>query len=177
MAELSVVISTDDRAFGSAITTVVRASGIPVGILDLENQSDQTPAVAVVDVRGQGTAQGEIERVRKRWPAVDIVAIASVSEPENILKAMRAGANEFFVWPEGSVEAPESIQEGIREAIKKTSPSELCRSGWPRTVPRALVLRHKGRCWDDNARGQLRDRAGTTEQTSNLDCRPEPVHR
>ena len=64
MAELSVVISTDDRAFGSAITTVVRASGIPVGILDLENQSDQTPAVAVVDVRVQGTAQGEIERVR-----------------------------------------------------------------------------------------------------------------
>ncbi len=121
MAELSVVISTDDRAFGSAITTVVRASGIPVGILDLENQSDQTPAVAVVDVRVQGTAQGEIERVRKRWPPVDIVAIASVSEPESILQAMRAGANEFFVWPDGSVAAPESIQEGIREAIKKTS--------------------------------------------------------
>jgi pilus assembly protein CpaE len=49
------------------------------------------------------------------------VAIASVSEPESILQAMRAGANEFFVWPEGSSVAPESIQEGIREAIKKTS--------------------------------------------------------
>ncbi len=121
MAELSVVISTNDRAFGSAVTSVVRASGIPVGILDSENQSDQTPAVAVVDVREQGASTGEIERVRKRWPAVDIVAIASISEPESILKAMRAGANEFFVWPEGSVAPPESIQEGIREALKKTS--------------------------------------------------------
>ena len=121
MAELFVVISTNDREFGSAVTSVVRASGIPVGILDSENQSDQTPAVAVVDVRVQEGAQGEIERVRKRWPAVDIVAIASVSEPDRILQAMRAGANEFFVWPEGSGGAPESIQEGIREAIRKTN--------------------------------------------------------
>ena len=108
MAELFVVISTNDREFGSAVTSVVRASGIPVGILDSENQSDQTPAVAVVDVRVQEGAQGEIERVRKRWPAVDIVAIASVSEPDRILQAMRAGGERILLCGPKGVAEPRS---------------------------------------------------------------------
>ena len=121
MAQLSVVITTDDRAFGTAVTSLVRSSGVPVDIPAAPYDSEETPDLAVVDIRAQDSTQGEIERLRKQWPTVDIVAVASVSEPDRILQAMRAGANEFFVWPEGSGGAPESIQEGIREAIKKAS--------------------------------------------------------
>jgi pilus assembly protein CpaE len=40
-----------------------------------------------------------IERQRASHPSVAIFAIAFAAEPELILQAMRAGANEFFAWP------------------------------------------------------------------------------
>ena len=121
MAQLSVVITTDDRVFGTAVTSLVRSSGVPVSILEPASDSDQTPDVAVVDIRTEGPAQSKVEHIRTQWPSAGIVAVASVAEPERILQAMRAGANEFFVWPAGSSGVPDSMQEGIREAIKKTS--------------------------------------------------------
>ena len=163
MAQLSVVISTADRAFGSSVTSLVRSSGVPVDI-PASPDSEQTPNLAVVDIRAQDSTQGEIERLRKQWPTVDIVAVASVSEPDRILQAMRAGANEFFVWPEGSGGTPESIQEGIREAIRKASQRvhEAARVG---DEPSRVLsfFGTKGRCRDDDACRQLRDRARTAE--------------
>jgi pilus assembly protein CpaE len=40
-----------------------------------------------------------IERLRAAHPTTAIFAIAGTTEPELILQAMRAGANEFFTWP------------------------------------------------------------------------------
>ena len=42
---------------------------------------------------------GAIERLRAGHPGVPIFAIAQSSEPDLILQSMRAGANEFFMWP------------------------------------------------------------------------------
>ena len=38
--------------------------------------------------------------------------------PDLILRAMRAGANEFFPWPRDALEPPETLVEGVREALR-----------------------------------------------------------
>ena len=40
-----------------------------------------------------------IERLRVTAPAAAIFAVATAADPDLILQSMRAGANEFFIWP------------------------------------------------------------------------------
>jgi pilus assembly protein CpaE len=54
-----------------------------------------------------------IERLRANHPQVAIFAIAYTTDPELILQAMRAGANEFFMWP-----VPE---ESFHGAVRRTA--------------------------------------------------------
>jgi pilus assembly protein CpaE len=51
-----------------------------------------------------------IERLRASSPHATIVNIAQQAQPEVIIQAMRAGANEFFTWPL----AEETFHEAIR---------------------------------------------------------------
>jgi len=53
-----------------------------------------------VDIRGDApSALASIERLRAGAPSASIFAVAMSADPDLILHAMRAGANEFFVWP------------------------------------------------------------------------------
>ena len=53
MAQLSVLIVTEDSEFRSAVTQIVRSSGVPIGILAeaLSDASERSVDVALVDVR------------------------------------------------------------------------------------------------------------------------------
>ena len=123
MAQLSILIVTEDKQFRSAVTDIVRSSGVPIGILaeTLSDSSERSVDVALVDVRAPEAGWWEIEAVRSRWTSTSIVAVAAASEPDRILQAMRAGANEFFAWPTDSAEPPDSLQEGVQGVVRKTN--------------------------------------------------------
>src|SRR5207247_10992232 len=54
-----------------------------------------------------------IERLRGASPGAGIFAIAMAADPDLILQAMRAGANEFFIWPPSA--------EAFHGAIRRTA--------------------------------------------------------
>jgi pilus assembly protein CpaE len=122
MAQLSAVITTTDQEFRTAIIRLLRSSGLSVGIMD-DRHATAAPApdVAIVDIRGSAPAAlGTVERLRASWPSAAIFAIATTAQPEQILQAMRAGANEFMAWPKGSEEAA-ALEEAFRSALGRAA--------------------------------------------------------
>ena len=115
MAQLAALVVTSDDEFRRQIGQVLRSGGVPVGLLeDRRGSGDQsTPDLVVVDIRGDvPSALATIERLRAGHDGVPIFAIAAAAESDLILQAMRAGANEFFMWP-----VPE---ESFQGAVRRT---------------------------------------------------------
>ena len=122
MAQLSAVIVTEDSEFRSAASDLVRASGVPIGVDDAAtvDPSKPSPAIALVDGRASA-GWGRVEEIRLCWPSATIIAVASESQPDHILAAMRAGANEFVrAWPTGNASPPEAALKGVHASIRKT---------------------------------------------------------
>ena len=120
MAQLSAIITTGDSDFRSTITTLLRSSGVSIGIIEEKHAAGTWPDLAVVDMRSGTLASVEaIERMRASWPSTSIFAVAASSEPDQILRAMRAGANEYLAWPIG--ESGASLKDSFQTALKRTS--------------------------------------------------------
>ena len=116
MAQLAAVIVSHDEEFRRQLSNLVRAGGVPVGILEDARAGigSSEPDLALVDIRGDAPGgMAAIERLRAAHPTSAIFAIAAAAEPELILQAMRAGANEFFTWP------PQ--QDAFFGALRRTS--------------------------------------------------------
>ncbi|MDP6605389.1 MAG: AAA family ATPase [Dehalococcoidia bacterium] len=125
MAQLTALILGQDEEFRRHVAMLLRAGGVPVGVVDEQaaNGSSSTPDLAVIDIRSD-TPRGlsTIERVRSGSAAVAIFAIAGASEPELILEAMRAGANEFFTWSRDAGSAPaKAMEESFFGAVRRTA--------------------------------------------------------
>jgi pilus assembly protein CpaE len=119
MAQLSAVITTSDPDFRSTITTLLRSSGLSIGLIDEKHAGSTWPDLAVVDIRsGTSTSVEAIERLRASWPSTSIFAVAASAEPDQILRAMRAGANEYLAWPRG--EPATALSEPFQTALKRT---------------------------------------------------------
>jgi pilus assembly protein CpaE len=102
MAQLAAVIVSHDEEFRRQISNLIRAGGVPVGIVEDTRAGigASEPDFALVDIRGDAPGgMAAIERLRASHPTSAIFAIAAAADPELILQAMRAGANEFFTWP------------------------------------------------------------------------------
>jgi pilus assembly protein CpaE len=101
MARLVGSILTEDDGFRSQIAAVLRASSTPVSIGGDSHARDASQTdVVVVDARGDLVrAMAAVERVRLAAPAAAIFVVADQAQPDVILHAMRAGANEFLTWP------------------------------------------------------------------------------
>jgi pilus assembly protein CpaE len=124
MAQLTVSIISHDNPFKQQAAQLLRACGVPVGILEGRNGSDGTsPDVALVDIRSDASSgMAAIERLRAAHPAIALFAVALTPEPDLILQAMRAGANEFFAWqPGGETQASRSMEESFHGAIRRTA--------------------------------------------------------
>ena len=122
MPRLTAMVISHDEAFRRDVVRLVRAGGVPVGIVDEAQRA--VADVAVVDLRGRtSTALVTVERLRASSSTLAIFAIERAADPELILKAMRAGANEFFTWSstggDGSGEGV--MQEGFHEALRRTA--------------------------------------------------------
>jgi pilus assembly protein CpaE len=119
MAQLSAVVTTSDPEFRSTITGLLRSSGLSIGLIDERHAGSTWPDLAVVDIRsGSTTAVEAIERLRAAWPSTSIFAVAASAEPDQILKAMRAGANEYLAWPFDDTGA--MLADSFHTALKRT---------------------------------------------------------
>ncbi len=122
MAQLAASIITTDDEFKRQVSSLLRAGGVPVGIVEARGFDSAPPDVYVVDIRGDlSSGMAAIERLRASHPAAAIFAIASGADPDLILRAMRAGANEFFAWTPGNAAATASMEESFHGAIRRTA--------------------------------------------------------
>jgi pilus assembly protein CpaE len=105
MARLSGTIFSDDESFKAQLSNQLRLSSVPVLVADGGSYD-----LAVVDGRHDVSgAVAVVERLRAADATTGIFFVASDSNPDAILRSMRAGANEFFTWPP----AKEALDEGI----------------------------------------------------------------
>jgi pilus assembly protein CpaE len=116
MAQLAALVVSPDEEFRLELGRLLRSGGVPVGLLEGQRTLPEQlqPDLVIVDIRGDAASgMASIERVRATHQGVAIFAIAHTNDPELILQAMRAGANEFFMWP---------IPEGsFHSAVRRTA--------------------------------------------------------
>src|SRR6266540_149178 len=122
MAQLAVSIVSYDEDFKRQVALLLRAGGVPVGIVEGRAEG-ASPDAFVVDIRADASSgMAAIERIRASSPAVAIFAIAATAEPDLILQSMRAGANEFFPWsPGGQSQASRQMEESFQGAVRRTA--------------------------------------------------------
>jgi pilus assembly protein CpaE len=117
MAQLVGLVVSDDEAFRKQIGRLLRSGAVPVSIIDDRSVRDGVaPDMVIVDIRGDASsAMAHVERLRAGAPSAGIFAVALTADPDLILQAMRAGANEFFVWPP----AEETFQGAVRRTAAR----------------------------------------------------------
>src|SRR5437762_12437858 len=115
MAQLVGRIVSEDEEFRKHVARMLRSGAIPVGVIDDRLSRDGTPPdIIIVDARGDASsAMATIERLRASATGAGIFAVALQPDPDLILQAMRAGANEFFTWP--------PADEPFHGAIRRTA--------------------------------------------------------
>jgi pilus assembly protein CpaE len=124
MAQLTALIVSHDEEFKRQAAQMLRACGIPIGIVDGRGAADgSAPDVAVVDLRSDASSgMAAIERLRAGAAGMSIFAIAQAADSDLILGSMRAGANEFFPWvPGGQSQQSRTMEESFHGAVRKTA--------------------------------------------------------
>ena len=123
MAQLTAQVISYDEEFKRQVARLVRACGVPVGMVEGRSAEGIGPDLVVVDIRSDASSgMAAIERLRASSTSLAIFAIAAAAEPDLILQAMRAGANEFFPWnaAEGS-QAARTTEESFHGAVRRTA--------------------------------------------------------
>ena len=125
MAQLAAAIVSFDGEFKRQVSQLLRACGLPISIVDsrMSDASGAGPDMVVVDIRSDASSgMAAIERLRAGHPGIAIFAIANIAEPDLILQAMRAGANEFFAWsPGGATPTSRAMEESLHSAVRRTA--------------------------------------------------------
>jgi pilus assembly protein CpaE len=135
MAQLAALVVSQDEGFRHELGALLRSGGTPVGLLEGSRVSPDgaQPDLVVVDIRGDvASGMAAIERLRASHPTLAIFAVAYGTEPELILQAMRAGANEYFAWP-----VPEDAFHG---ALRRTAARREGTQGGATASSRTLVF-------------------------------------
>ena len=123
MAQLTAQVISYDEEFKRQVARLIRACGVPVGIVEGRSAEGIGPDLVVVDIRSDSSSGlAAIERLRASSTSLSIFAVAASAEPDLILQSMRAGANEFFPWnaAEGSQQA-RATEESFHGAVRKTA--------------------------------------------------------
>lgn len=123
MAQLTAQVISYDAQFKEQIARLVRAGGVPVGMVEGRSAEGIGPDLVVVDIRSDASSgMAAIERLRASSPTLAIFAVAAAAEPDLILQAMRAGANEFFPWNAGDgTQQARATEESFHGAVRKTA--------------------------------------------------------
>jgi pilus assembly protein CpaE len=130
MAQLVGLIVSEDDSFRKQIGRLLRSGAVPVSVVDDAAarsgllKDGMTPDVVIVDIRGDApSAMASIERLRAASPGAGVFAVATSAEPDLILQSMRAGANEFFVFPP----AEDTFQGAIRRTAARRETTQGAR--------------------------------------------------
>lgn len=127
MAQLVGLLVSHDDDFKKQVGRQLRSGPVPVSVVDDRAVRETTqPDVVVVDARGDATsAMSNIERLRAAYGNAAIFAVAVAADPDLILQAMRAGANEFFTWPPAGETFEGAIRRTAarREAVQGSKPA------------------------------------------------------
>jgi pilus assembly protein CpaE len=97
----NIVVAELDRQ----ISQLVRAAGLTVvstlvpSDLSTVDRLVRAADVLVIDVRGQSVLPSPIAALRRRFPTMGVVIVASELNPALMLEAMRAGVSEFVTEP------------------------------------------------------------------------------
>ena len=143
MAQLTAQVVSYDEEFKRQVARLVRACGVPVGIVEGRSAEGTGPDLVVVDIRSDASSgMAAIERLRASNANMAIFAAAAAAEPNLILQAMRAGANEFFPWntQEGS-QAARDMEESFHGAVRRSAARReaASASGKPPCVTHAFL--------------------------------------
>jgi pilus assembly protein CpaE len=123
MAQLTAQVVSFDDEFKRQVARLVRACGVPVGIVEGRSAEGLGPDLVVVDIRSDASSgMAAIERLRASSSSLAIFAVALAADPDLILQAMRAGANEFFPWnaAEGT-QAARATEESFHGAVRRSA--------------------------------------------------------
>jgi pilus assembly protein CpaE len=124
MAQLVGLIHSEDEAFRKHIGRLLRSGSVPVSIMEGAIREGMPPDVIIVDIRSDASSgMGAIERLRASATGAGIFAVANTADPDLILQSMRAGANEFFIWPP----ADETFHGAIRRTATRREGSQGAR--------------------------------------------------
>ncbi len=112
MARLSGLLLSDDESFRTRVGGLLRSGAISIGVSEERTVRDAASTdLVVVDARAdESSALATVERLRAGTSAVSILVVAVEAKPDLIIRAMRAGANEFLTWPLQE----ETFQDAIR---------------------------------------------------------------
>jgi pilus assembly protein CpaE len=123
MAQLTAQVVSYDDEFKRQVARLLRAGGVPVGIVEGRSPEGTAPDLVVVDIRSDAASgMAAIERLRASGATLGIFAIASAADPNLILQAMRAGANEFFPW-DAATDSPaaRAMEESFHGAVRRAA--------------------------------------------------------
>jgi CheY-like chemotaxis protein len=138
MAQLTAQIVSYDDEFKRQISKLIRACGVPVGIVEGGRAPEgSAPDLVVVDIRiDASSGMAAIERLRASSGNMSIFAIAAAAEPDLILQSMRAGANEFFAWHgTDQTQAARTMEESFPGAVRRSRRASLTRFSARREAP------------------------------------------
>ena len=139
MPQLTGRIVSDDDDFKKETVRLLRGGSQPVSVIDDRLARDgASPDLVVVDMRGSAAAIDKMERMRAADAAVAIFAVAAEPNPDLIVRAMRAGANEFFTWPPS--------EPAFHEAINRTASRREASPGIKRQGTTIVFFGVKGGC-------------------------------
>jgi len=119
--KITVVGSTDRELEGVVRSCGAVPSLVPLTQLPALAQATSQPAdVLVVDLRGQGSVPPALSAFRRQHATTGILIVAKTLDPDLILAAMRAGANEWVAEPITHAELDAAI---TRITAHQTSPA------------------------------------------------------
>ncbi|MBI3048374.1 MAG: hypothetical protein HYY76_08670 [Acidobacteria bacterium] len=127
MALLTGLIISEDETFRKKAAEILRSGATPITVSYERFAADAQPDLVVVDGRReQSSALATIERLRAAAPALSIFMVAAEASPDAILQSMRAGANEFLIWPPAEAAFHEAVARAA--ARRDSSPASRARA-------------------------------------------------
>ena len=177
MAQLTVTIITHDEDFKRQAAQLLRACGVPIGILEARAGAETSPPdIALVDIRADASSgMAAIERLRASQPAM-----ADLRD----CRQRRAGPHPSGDAGRGERVLPVDARRGDAGValdggvVPRRGPAHgRAPRGGDRGHPTALrdarLPRRQGRRGDDDGGGELRGGAGAADEAADGDRRPE----
>lgn len=121
----AVVIDTDDSSRSSLITQLRTMPGVKVEAdagdlqLGMKLARQVRPSLLVLEARPLDEALAAAERFHLEYPATSIFILSSDTQPNTILRAMRAGAKEFLARPVPNTEFGAAVDKLLKQADRR----------------------------------------------------------